>query len=838
MSKLNERARFIAGCLLLACAVITNTAGAANFEICVASNADLANALDTARSAPVTAKIVQHALTAQNQPYDLVNTVWQTIYAGAQAGTKLLGGYTAGCNSRDIAAGNTLLVNSSATPLTTVFPRGDFTVEGVTFSLKNGLEIGLGNAGFLNVPSGSTIEFRRDAFLNAVNNELYFYWDQASNSDSTIRVVDSLFANNNVNTYDCALYAAIFSGSPEIDITNNTVAGNAATVGGGCFYDNAGATGKFYVYNNIFYGTTGTGGVDLVLNTDQVLLFNNIFNLRMGPEPISKGGNLTSDPNLTGTYRPTEIPQSPAINAGKNAVPNGGLPASDLDGGARVVGSIVDIGAYESSIDPKPVQTVTKIVDDGTAGTLRAAINSVNSNGGGTIKFAIASGSCPHVITINNAAGELNPIIVEATINGYSQSGASANDLDVGDNATICVILEAGGASPPGRGLVVGSAAPDGASVTIKGIGFSNFSTTGVDLQGGSGHSIGGNHFGGSVGGHAMLANGYDIRLGPNTHDDTVGGDDVADRNIIGDAVNSGVVIADASKNHQIVGNYIGVGWSTGTSSYTNRGNGARGIYAAGEHNTISGNLIGYNAQAGIVIDSLGGHDNLISGNFIGADVLNTNVGNVGAGIHLIGDSGGLGDAPNGNTIRFNTIADNGGQGVLIDVGQGNRVRKNSIYSNTGLGIDLGAAGVNANNDDGGVHILDEANRGQNFPVLTTAQGGDDGGSVAGSLTTTAGDYIVDFYNSAGCDNSGNGEGRFWLGGVTITVPAPMVGNQGTKVFNLPISAPLFNTLANNSKITATATDASGNTSEFSACATYLNDTLFHDGFEGPPPQF
>jgi len=828
----------IGGALLLIGGLMANTALASNFETCVQSDADLALALDLAQSVPVTAKIVQHHLTAQNKAYDLGVTVWSYGFPVIQGGSKLLGGYTAGCNSRDIAAGNTLLVNTGA--YATVFPRGDLTVEGLTFSAPKGLEVGLGSGSFYKVPSGSTIEFRRDAFINAGNNELYFYWDQAADSDSTIRVVDSLFANNTNTSFLCSLYVEVVSGAPEIDVTNNTVANNTVVDAGGCFLDDGASNGKFYLYNNIFYGSIGSGGIDLLTNTNQALLFNNIFGARQGPDPILKGGNLSSDPKLTASYRPTEIPQSPAINAGENAVPNGGLPASDLDGGARVVGSIVDIGAYESSIDPKPVQTVTKTSDDGSAGTLRAAINSVNSNGGGTIKFAFAGGSCPHVITINNVAGELDPLIVDATINGYSDPDSSVNTLDPGDNAVICVILEAGGASPPARGLIVGSGAPDGVSVTIKGIGFSNFSTAGVDLQGGSAHSVAGNHFGGNIGGHAMQPNGYDVRLGANTHDDTVGGYDVADRNIIGDAVNSGIVIVDGSKSHQIVGNYIGVGWSTGSSTYTNRSNGARGIYVAGDHNTISGNLIGFNTQAGIVLDSLGAHDNLISLNFIGADVAGTNVGNTGAGIHLIGDSGGFGDAPNDNTIRSNTIADNGTQGVLVDVGQGNRVRKNSIYGNANLGIDLLPVGANfPQSDDGGLHVADEANRSQNFPVLTAAKGGNDNGTVAGSLTTTAGDHTIDFYDTPGCDASGYGEGKSWLGGVSVTVPVPVVGFQGTYSFTaLPISAPLFVALANGSKVTATATDSNGNTSEFSACVSYLNDTVFTDGFEGPPPTF
>ena len=825
------------GSLLLIAALMSHAALATNFEICVQSDADLANALDVARTTPVTARIVQHKLTAQNKAYDLKNTVWHVVVFtfGIQKGSQLLGGYTAGCSSRDIAVGNTLITDTGTSPFDAVLPKGDLTVEGLTFTIPGGLKVGLGSGSYFNVPAGSTILFRRDAFVNGDANNLFIDWDQGADSgDTSIRVVDSLFANNSNLVFSCAVLLLADSGAPEFDLINNTLAGNSGLdASAACFENSASGNATFRAYNNIFYGTTGSGASDLYTNTDQVVQVDNMIGSRSGPAAIFSSGNLSSDPNLDANYVP--LVPSPAINSGSNSVP-GSLPSSDLDGGPRIVGGIVDRGAYETTIDPHPKQTVTKHgVDNGSVGTLSAAVASVVNNGGGTIEFNITDGgSCPWVIT---EGSELD-VNVTATINGYSQTGASVNDLDTGDDAVLCVIVEAAsGMSAPTRGLVVQNTVADSVSVTIRGLGISGFSTAGIDLQGGSGHSIVGNHFGGSIGGHAMQPNGVDIRLGANantTHDDTIGSSDIADRNIIGDAINSGIVINSGSKGNQVIGNYIGVGWAAGSSTFTNRGNGARGVYVAGDNNTISGNLIGYNAQSGIVFDSGGAHDNLISQNFIGTDPTGlANLGNTDRGIHLIGDSGGFGDAPIDNTIRFNTIASNGSQGVLIDVGQGNRVRKNSIYGNAQLGIDLGAAGVLANNDDGGIHILDEANRGQNYPVLTGAHGGFDSGYVDGSLTTTGGDYTIDFYNAGGCDPSGNGEGKSWLGGVSVTVPTPMFGNQSTLNFSLPIasSSPLFG----GSKITATATDASGNTSEFSACQNYTNDDIFANGFEPPP---
>ena len=66
-------ARCIARSALLACCLLARQALATNFEICVKSDADLASAIDQARTVPVTAQIVQHKLTGQNKAYDLKN---------------------------------------------------------------------------------------------------------------------------------------------------------------------------------------------------------------------------------------------------------------------------------------------------------------------------------------------------------------------------------------------------------------------------------------------------------------------------------------------------------------------------------------------------------------------------------------------------------------------------------------------------------------------------------------------------------------------------------------------------------------------------------------------
>ena len=128
----------------------------------------------------------------------------------------------------------------------------------------------------------------------------------------------------------------------------------------------------------------------------------------------------------------------------------------------------------------------------------------------------------------------------------------------------------------------------------------------------------------------------------------------------------------------------------------------------------------------------------------------------------------------------------------------------NSISGNAGpRGIDLGGDGVTAN--DAGDADEGPNNR-QNFPVLT---GG--GGGVQGTLNSFPNaTFRIEFFGNTACDASGNGEGETFLG--TTTSPPTPTGNA---------AIPLFAAAAGQF-VTATATDPSNNTSEFSACVTPL----------------
>jgi hypothetical protein len=116
--------------------------------------------------------------------------------------------------------------------------------------------------------------------------------------------------------------------------------------------------------------------------------------------------------------------------------------------------------------------------------------------------------------------------------------------------------------------------------------------------------------------------------------------------------------------------------------------------------------------------------------------------------------------------------------------------------------------------------------------VPTEAIGGATRGRLDGTLTTTPGDYTIDVYMGGTCDGSGHGEGKTWLRGASVTVPPPLTGDQGVVSFSIALRVTPPAVFMTGTTITTTATDSDGNTSEFSACIAYVDDTIFADGFD------
>jgi len=510
------------------------------------------------------------------------------------------------------------------------------------------------------------------------------------------------------------------------------------------------------------------------------------------------------------------VPTSPAIDSGTQIIP-GGVPATDLDGGPRVVGDNIDRGAYETNYDNSTKQSVTNTSDSGLGSLRQAIMNANNTSGSNTIQFNIPGGCGPQVIKIDS---NLDTITGDTKIEGFTQTGASRNDLGYGNNAVVCVILESHNAAAT-NGLRVGVSAGTGVNLNVSGMGFSGFTGDAIGLMGGSAHSVAGNHFGGNVGGHNLNPNGTNVRIGVGVSKSIVGGSDPGQLNVIGDATGAGVFIAGTTTpatDNQVAGNLIGLGWSNG---FISRPNGGNGVEVAGASNFVAYNFIGSNGGAGIELETANALNNVVVSNFIGTDYFDTDLGNGGAGV-LIDNSASM------NEAAFNTIAHNGGAGVRVISGEKNNIRINSIYQNSGLGIDISLVGVTDNDDDA------VGTRWQNFPTISQAIGGHNVGVISGNLTTTPGNYDIDVFAGTGCDASGHGEGRTWLGDIALVVPSPVGGaDQGSKNFTMNVHR-YFPFVLTGSTITLTATDLFGNSSEFSSCKAYTDDTIFSDGYDNP----
>jgi len=824
--------------VLSACSTFaTVTARAGGIPQCVSTNTQLANALATAQFVPTTIKIVQGS-------YDFRNTILHSgVFAvSLQAGTELLGGYSAGCAGRNIEVGNTVLDDSNPTDADYDGANllGDFTIEGLTWKAAPRFAAGVDDH---SLPANTMVLIRRDAFLDQGRMIQVSWWNDDDDPDGTIRIVDTLVAGN--TGVDCSVSVNVIYGSPEVQLVHNTIVDNSGSTGDGsgfCMYNNwndAGdGHGTLIATNNIFYGNEGYDLNTSLANGNGNPIFPTLIDNVIGPHHTPGAvelGTQSSNPHLDSDYRPIESPPSEAINTGSTTAP-GGLPATDLPGRARVIGTAPDRGAFESSVNDSFLQTVSNTSDSGT-GSLRAAILGANAHGSGLISFDVGSGCGPHVITLSSP---LPSVAVPLIVNGYTQTGASENDLDFGTDANFCVILEAGNSSVT-KALQISTSAGDGASLFVEGLAFSGFSEAAIALGSGSGSVVTGNRFGGSVGTHALQPNGLGIKLDANSHDTVIGGADVSDRNIIGGASGgSGIALFGSlsggnpvgTYNNQILNNMIGVDWSGDASGhFTDLGNGVRGIYLAGNHNSITGNWIGDNAQAGIAVVNGGAQHNTIDGNYIGFPWGAGLYGNGLAGIHVQGDDG---DAPTINVITNNVIAENGTQGVWVEIGRRNKVRKNGIYGNGGLGIDLASAGVLQNDTDADSQPPDYPNRGQNYPVLQTAIGGRSSGLFVGLLGSTLGNYRVDFYQTpGGCDPSGNRQGQAWVGSLALSITKGVIGGDGVAAIDNYVHASgFFGGLVSGAGITATATDSDGNTSEFSACIAYQDDTIFADDFD------
>jgi CSLREA domain-containing protein len=451
----------------------------------------------------------------------------------------------------------------------------------------------------------------------------------------------------------------------------------------------------------------------------------------------------------------------------------------------------------------------TDDADDGACNaahcSLREAILTSNSTPGQAevIAFNIGGGG-PQTISPTSA---LPPVADAVNINGTTQPGFNGAPL---------VELNGAGAGAVTAGLNITTSGS-----TVRGLLINRFGGHGIRVASSGLVTIAGNFIGTDATGTAVRANAGSGVFIDAASNNTVGGTTAADRNVISGNGGHGVRIDGVNaSNNRVRGNFIG----TDVSGTVALGNINSGVAVFGSNsNTVGGtaaaarNVISGNGGVGVLLSGGGAGANVVQGNYIGtqadgASALPNLLGGVSVSNGASGSSVGGTAAGTGNVIAFN-----GGDGVSVSSGTGNRVLSNSIHTNGStaqhLGIDLEADGVTPN-DAGDVDA--GANNQQNFPLLTNAASNGATTNVNGVFNSTGSTaFRVEFFSSATCDPGGGGEGQQFLGSTDVTTD----GN-GNAAFNVTLP-----NVAVGQMVTATATDPSGNTSEFSTCRAVVAAT-------------
>ena len=505
--------------------------------------------------------------------------------------------------------------------------------------------------------------------------------------------------------------------------------------------------------------------------------------------------------------------------------------------------------------------------------TLRAALSEANRNPGhDTVAFAIPGSGVARI-----SPATVLPFLTDAagvTIDGYTQPGSAPNTHAVVSNAQIRVEL-AGTGSFRGlfatssynviRGLalfnfrqaiwfygtgahhnqVVGNFVGTSADATFAAPQMVT-SATGVVMQAGAHDNVVGkpgaeyrnvisgnahmgvatydspttanvvqnNLIGLDPSGTRALANrshGVDIN-GWTTHT-LVGGTGPGQRNVVSGNRGVGVEISHGTGNqyNQVVANFIGTD-PTGTAGPAYAANGSAGVFLEGVgdcvaenpptgtcppdigFNSVTDNVIGNNARGGIMVHK-GPHDSTVARNRIGVSANGAPIGNAGFGILI--EAG----AHNNDFGPGNEIANNAAGIQVQSIGtlpanpnssptNGNTITRNSIHDNgTNPGIDLAplsqvnAPGAGDPNSNGGI----------NAPSLASATPTTVSGTTCGGCRIEA--FLAD--GAAGT----YAPGQTYLASATADA-------GGRFSVSLPSSA-------QGKAVTATTTDAAGNTSEF-----------------------
>ena len=446
-----------------------------------------------------------------------------------------------------------------------------------------------------------------------------------------------------------------------------------------------------------------------------------------------------------------------ALTAGNSTIDLQNVQISDINGQSLNINSVNDGEIVVQGGNANEI-IVINTNNDGD-GSLRWALEQANSNAGSDrIIFNIPQSDANY----DNEHGiwkivpqSFLPTISDAdlTIDGLSQSTFIGEDTNP---AGPEIVIDGINVGADGDGLTISAS-----NVTIIGLVINNFSQAGIYISSVLGGRVSACYIGTFFAGVSPAPNNYGIWL-YNSKEVLISPQDTLP-NVISGNNNTGIYLNGSSHNI-ILGNIIGLQ----ASGLDTLGNSLHGICIQdySDSNEVVDNFIGGNGNGIYIARS---NANMIANNFIGrGEDLEIQIGNTIEGINITGNS-------QGNTIMENMIGNNTNNGILIIGNQTihNPISRNSITSNGELGID--------NRYGGNIELSPP----QILTITLTF--------ISGTAPPNA---TVEIFADE------NNQGAIFLD----TVTADASGNFSLTGEGFP--ADFF--------FTATATDAEGNTSEFS----------------------
>ncbi|QDT11350.1 beta strand repeat-containing protein [Stieleria marina] len=525
----------------------------------------------------------------------------------------------------------------------------------------------------------------------------------------------------------------------------------------------------------------------------------NRFGIQLsGSSDNTLDGNVISGNTRSGVYIAGSSTTNLLINnfVGTNVT---GGPSAGNDGAGILVtspGNVIGQPGHGNTVSGNTGAGV--VLTTGSDGTTLQG-NRIGTDASGeqsvtNLSYGVVVRSAGNLIGGDSTAGEGNLISANKR-QGIILSGAGAADNEIYGNligtnqdGTLALgNLSYGIYVLNSSGTVIGDLAPGYGNVISGNKG------SGVALAGTTDTQVIGNRIGTDVTGNSAVPNqASGVFLIKDAVDSLI-----ADNQVAGN-VRTGVAVAGAgSTGNLITSNLIG----TNADGSAVIGNGTFAVLLAAPDNTLNGNVIAGSTR-GVVLSGASATGNTVSSNAIGTDASGATDLGMTTGIQLVKDAA-------TNTIGPDNLIANNGTGVsfIASSGNSNVITQNAFINNANVGIALTNGAPTAND----VGDADEIpNRGQNHPEFDSSE------FVAGGLRVVFAvpsdvansdyDLTIEIYKS---DAFGQGS-QFITSLDYVTSDA---GNPITRV----IADELVGDLSPGDYISATATDAMGNTSEFSA---------------------